>query len=74
MQEEKNIEPLCNNLANNNSVIVKKYKIIFVGTVSLGKTSLLNRILNDTFESNYQPTIGIDFLMKKIYICGVTVK
>lgn len=44
-----------------------KYKLVFVGDVCVGKTSLINRFMYDTFDDNYQATIGIDFLSKTMY-------
>ncbi len=33
---------------------IPKYKIIFLGDQSVGKSSILNRFANDKFENNYQ--------------------
>ena len=57
-----------------------KYKIVFLGDQSVGKTSLILRFTQDTFDGNYQvkfilksnneiqATIGIDFLSKTMYV------
>ena len=45
-----------------------KLKLIVVGNQSTGKSSILNRFVNDTFEENYQATIGLDFQSKNITI------
>mmetsp|Transcript_5111 Transcript_5111/g.2875 ORF Transcript_5111/g.2875 Transcript_5111/m.2875 type:complete len:97 (-) Transcript_5111:1000-1290(-) len=45
---------------------VAKYKLVFLGDQSVGKTSIINRFVYDTFDANYGPTIGIDFLSKTI--------
>ena len=45
---------------------VQKYKLAFVGDCRVGKTCLINRIVYNTFETNYLTTIGIDFLSKTI--------
>lgn len=45
----------------------KNRKVIFLGDVGVGKTSLIHRIVNNTFDSNYSETIGVDFLTKTIY-------
>ena len=45
-----------------------KYKLIFLGDQSVGKSSILNRFLNDTFTEDYQATIGLDFQSKNIQI------
>ena len=45
-----------------------KYKLIFLGDQSVGKSSILNRFLNDTFIEDYQATIGLDFQSKNVQI------
>ncbi|XP_055348928.1 ras-related protein Rab6-like isoform X3 [Paramacrobiotus metropolitanus] len=47
---------------------LRKYKLVFLGEQSVGKTSLITRFMYDTFDSNYQATIGIDFLSKTMYL------
>jgi len=42
------------------------YKLVFVGDVETGKTSVINRYVHGEFDANYQTTIGIDFLSKVI--------
>ena len=59
------------------STMHMKYKIVFLGDQSVGKTSLILRFTQDTFDGNYQvslkatnfkATIGIDFLSKTMYV------
>jgi GTPase SAR1 family protein len=45
-----------------------KYKLVFLGDESVGKTSIIARFMNDTFESSYSATVGIDFLSKTMYL------
>ena len=45
-----------------------KYKLIFLGDQGVGKSCILNRFLNDTFEEEYQATIGLDFQSKNVQI------
>ncbi len=33
-------------------------KILIVGNSGVGKTSLCNRYINDSFKKSYKPTIG----------------
>ena len=47
---------------------IPKYKITFLGDQSVGKTSIMNRFLNDTFVEEYQATIGLDFQSKTVDI------
>lgn len=48
--------------------LLRKYKIVFLGDQSVGKTSLITRFMYDTFDDQYAATIGIDFLSKTMYL------
>ena len=56
------------------SATSSKYKIVFLGDQSVGKTSIINRFIYDTFEDVYQATIGIDFLSKPVYVDEKTIR
>ena len=45
-----------------------KYKLVFLGDIYVGKTSIINQFMYDSFDNNYQATIGIDFLSKTLTI------
>ena len=45
-----------------------KYKIVFLGNQSVGKTSIIHRFIYDSFDDSYQATIGIDFMSQKMYV------
>ncbi|KAK9848714.1 hypothetical protein MYU51_015471 [Penicillium brevicompactum] len=47
---------------------LKKFKLVFLGEQSVGKTSLITRFMYDSFDNTYQATIGIDFLSKVRHI------
>ena len=47
---------------------IPKYKLIFLGDQSVGKSCILNRFMNDTFTEEYQATIGLDFQSKNFQI------
>jgi len=51
-----------------------KYKLVFVGDSSVGKTSIISRFMYDHFDTNYDATIGIDFLAKTHTVDGKTVR
>ncbi|XP_026190763.1 ras-related protein RABH1b [Cyclospora cayetanensis] len=53
---------------------LNKYKLVFLGEQAVGKTSIITRFMYDTFENNYQATIGIDFLSKTLYLEERTVR
>jgi Ras-related protein Rab-7A len=42
------------------------FKIIILGDLSVGKTSLMEQYVNQKFSQTYKATIGADFLTKKI--------
>ena len=43
-----------------------KFKLVFLGDQSVGKTSIITRFMYDAFDRQYQATIGIDFLTKNV--------
>eukprot|EP01024_Parvocaulis_polyphysoides_P020658 TRINITY_DN19717_c0_g1_i2.p2 TRINITY_DN19717_c0_g1~~TRINITY_DN19717_c0_g1_i2.p2 ORF type:complete len:238 (-),score=15.39 TRINITY_DN19717_c0_g1_i2:347-988(-) len=51
-----------------------KYKLVFLGDQSVGKTSIITRFMYDKFDNTYQATIGIDFLSKTMYLEDRTVR
>lgn len=53
---------------------IKKYKLVFLGEQSVGKTSLITRFMYDSFDTSYQATIGIDFLSKTVYLDDRTIR
>lgn len=58
-----------NNLKNsevNDTPIEYVCKVIVVGDIGTGKTSLIQRYTNGTFDRGYKATIGVDFCLKEI--------
>ena len=53
---------------------LKKYKLVFIGDQSVGKTSIISRFMYDTFDTHYASTIGIDFVSKSVPIDRGTVR
>merc|ERR1711972_656016 len=53
---------------------LRKFKLVFLGEQSVGKTSLITRFMYDSFDHTYQATIGIDFLSKTMYLEDRTVR
>ena len=43
------------------------FKMILMGDSKCGKTSLLNRFVDDAFSSLFLPTIGVDFKTKIVH-------
>ena len=50
------------------------FKIILIGNSGVGKSSILQRYMKQTFSPNYKITIGVDFLMKSLKINEQIVK
>mmetsp|Transcript_18833 Transcript_18833/g.21628 ORF Transcript_18833/g.21628 Transcript_18833/m.21628 type:complete len:223 (+) Transcript_18833:20-688(+) len=53
---------------------LSKYKLVFVGDQSVGKTSIINRFVYDQFDGKDHPTVGIDFIAKTIYFDDKTIR
>ena len=39
------------------------FKLILIGNSGTGKTSIINRFINEKFEDSYKCTIGVDFML-----------
>ena len=50
------------------------YKVLVIGDVAVGKTSMVNRIVYNTFSEKYKATIGCEFGLKIIEINGESVR
>lgn len=44
----------------------KLFKVIIVGDPTVGKTSFVQRYVQDTFRRDYKGTVGVDFALKII--------
>lgn len=50
------------------------FKILVIGEVATGKSSLVSRIVQNTFQENYKATIGCEFGFKAIEVNGVVAR
>ena len=50
------------------------FKVVIVGNSSVGKSSLLRRFADDSFQESYLATIGVDFRFKSITVNADIVK
>jgi len=50
------------------------FKIVLIGDATSGKTSLMRRYVDDTFNHETMTTIGVDFTVKTLVVNGSTVK
>ena len=45
-----------------------QFKVVLIGDSSVGKSSLLRRFADDSFEESYLATIGVDFKFKYAFL------
>ena len=53
---------------NSNAKEEYKFKVVVVGDSSVGKTNLIKRFINDTFNKDSKATVGVEFLSKTYLI------
>lgn len=53
---------------------LSKHKVVFLGDQGTGKTSIIKAFMYNSFDANYQATIGIDFLSKTLSLEDRTVR
>lgn len=56
------------NQSGSQNRVVYQYKVILLGDISVGKTSILRRFIEDEFTSEYYCTVGVEFRIKTIYL------
>lgn len=49
-------------------VPLAKFKLVFLGDQGTGKTSIISYFTKGTLDSEYQATVGIDFMSKTMYL------
>ena len=59
---------------NDISYQISRQKIIFTGDVAVGKTSIINTLLNSKFNEEYEASIGVDFFSKTLNYKGKQIK
>ena len=53
---------------------INNYKIVVIGDINVGKTSILSRFRYRSFEQSYMPTLGIDFFTKNLFYEDKTIR
>ena len=61
-------------MAEDQQPVQQKIKFVVLGDQGVGKTSILSKFMFDTFEPSPNPTVGIDFILKNIYLENRTIK
>jgi len=46
--------------------VIQKFKVVILGDQSSGKTCIIQRAMNDTFQKEYEETLGVDLFTKTI--------
>nr|XP_060641207.1 ras-related protein Rab-36 isoform X2 [Anolis sagrei ordinatus] len=46
-------------------------KVVIVGDLCVGKTSLINRFCKNAFDRSYKATIGVDFEIERFEVLGI---
>jgi GTPase SAR1 family protein len=55
-------------MSNSNQEYDYLFKLLLIGNSSVGKSSLLYRFVDNSWDENFVPTIGVDFVRIFIYI------
>nr|XP_055053450.1 ras-related protein Rab-38 [Misgurnus anguillicaudatus] len=50
------------------------YKVLVIGDLGVGKTSIIKRYVHQNFSANYRATIGVDFALKVLNLEHETVR
>ena len=53
---------------------INNYKIVIIGDISVGKTSILSQFRYGSFDQAYLPTLGIDFFTKNFFYEDKTIR
>ncbi|XP_005396421.1 PREDICTED: ras-related protein Rab-36 isoform X3 [Chinchilla lanigera] len=56
---------------NTGTVGLKLSKVVVVGDLYVGKTSLIHRFCKNVFDRDYKATIGVDFEIERFEITGI---
>lgn len=60
------------NATNNESVVfdrvIYRFKVILLGDIAVGKTSILSRFIDEKYTNEYKCNVGVEFKVKSIYL------
>jgi small GTP-binding protein len=73
MNEQPKVELLNSSKISQSDNFIN-FKIIIIGDSGVGKSSLLKRAVQNTFDTNYQATIGFEFLLMHFKVNDLKIK
>ena len=73
MDENPKIEIIRESQISQSDTFIN-FKIILIGDSGVGKSSLLKRAVKNTFDENYQATIGFEFLILHFQVNELKIK
>ena len=73
MNEQPKVELLNSSQISQSDNFIN-FKIIILGDSGVGKSSLLKRAVQNTFDTNYQATIGFEFLLMHFKVNDLKIK
>jgi GTPase SAR1 family protein len=47
---------------------IYRFKLILLGDIAVGKTSILTRYVEDSYSSEYKCNVGVEFRVKSLFI------
>jgi GTPase SAR1 family protein len=50
------------------------HKVVFLGDLSVGKTSLINKFVYGTYSPAHHPTIGVDLVSKTLQLESYSIR
>jgi Ras-related protein Rab-1A len=51
---------------------IYRFKVILLGDIAVGKTSILSRFVDDKYSSEYRCNVGVEFKVKSLYLDETT--
>jgi len=48
--------------------VIYRFKVILIGDIAVGKTSILSRFVDDKYTSEYRCNVGVEFKVKSLYL------
>ena len=52
--------------------VVYRFKVILLGDIAVGKTSILSRFVDDKFTNEYKCNVGVEYKVKSLFLDETT--